>query len=176
MAQVFNQLKNANILTYEVPKEGYKPRNYDLNAQYEYHIGQIGHSIDTCWRFKNKVEDLIQAKLIQAESLEMNEITSSNSFFPSHMETSSGPSSAANVRDLFLPSNKVAHHMKRLGLWGCQDKRMGANIWSGLVLFLFITLMLWFDVIKMSYWNKLCSLIFSMLGHVSNRSSITRAI
>ena len=79
-------------------------------------MGQAGHSIDTCWRFKNKVEDMIEAKLIQADFLEMNELTSSNSFVPSLMEAPSGPSSAANIRDLFLPSDKVAHHLKRLGL------------------------------------------------------------
>ena len=79
-------------------------------------MGQAGHSIDTCWRFKNKVENMIEAKLIQAEFLKRNELTSSNNFVQSLMEASSGPSSAANVRDLFLPSDKVAQHLKGLGL------------------------------------------------------------
>ena len=79
-------------------------------------MGQAGHSIDTWWRFKNKVEDMIEAKLIQAEFLEKNELTGSNSFIPSLMKASSEPSSVANVRDFFLPSDKVAQHLKRLGL------------------------------------------------------------
>ena len=58
---------------------------------------------------------MIEAKLIQAEFLEMNELTSSNNFVLSLMEASSGPSSAANIRDLFLPLDKVAQHLKGLG-------------------------------------------------------------
>ena len=79
-------------------------------------MGQAGHSIDTCWRFKNKVKDMIEAKLIQANFLKMNELTHSDSFVLRLMEASSGPSSVENVRDLFLPSGKVAQHLKRLGL------------------------------------------------------------
>ena len=61
MTQVFKQLREANILACEIPKEGNKLKKYDPNAQCEYHMGQPSHSTEGCWRLKNKVQDMIDA-------------------------------------------------------------------------------------------------------------------
>ena len=37
------------------------PRGYDANARCEYHGGAIGHSIEDCMAFKDKVQALIDA-------------------------------------------------------------------------------------------------------------------
>ena len=49
---------------------GYRPRKYDPNAQYKYHMGQQGHATDNCWELKNKVQDLIDANLVQLDFVE----------------------------------------------------------------------------------------------------------
>ena len=60
------------------PKEsmpGYRPRRSNPDAYCEYHMGQQGYATNNCWELKNKVQDLIDSKLVQLnfiESLEPN--------------------------------------------------------------------------------------------------------
>ena len=70
LTQVFRKLREANIVACEVPKEGYKPKKYDPDARCEYHMGQAGHSIKDCWRLKNRVQDMIDAKIIKPDFLD----------------------------------------------------------------------------------------------------------
>ena len=39
LTQVFKELREAKLTACKVPKEGYKPKKYDPNAQCEYHMG-----------------------------------------------------------------------------------------------------------------------------------------
>ena len=43
------------------PRRPPYPRGYDANARCEYHGGVIGHSIEDCTTFKDKVQALIDA-------------------------------------------------------------------------------------------------------------------
>ena len=49
---------------------GYRPRRSDPNVHYEYHMGQQGHATDNCWELKNKIQDLIESKLVQLNFVE----------------------------------------------------------------------------------------------------------
>ena len=76
LSQAFHQLKGTNVITCETPKLGYKPWNADPNSQFDYYMGQKGHSTDTCWRLKNKIQELIDVGLIQFDEMP---ITGNNS-------------------------------------------------------------------------------------------------
>ena len=43
------------------PRRPPYPKEYDANARCEYHGGVIGHSIEDCMAFKDKVQTLIDA-------------------------------------------------------------------------------------------------------------------
>ena len=44
---------------------GYMPRRSIPDAHYEYHMGQQGHATNNCWELRNKVQDLINSKIVQ---------------------------------------------------------------------------------------------------------------
>ena len=69
LSQVFYQLKETNVITCETPKPGYRPWNANPNSQCDYHMGQKGHSTDSCWRLKDKIQDLIDIGLIQFDEM-----------------------------------------------------------------------------------------------------------
>lgn len=52
-----------------VPKEippvipHYHPK-HNPNASCAFHVGYIGHSIEDCWPFKNKIQELINQKVL----------------------------------------------------------------------------------------------------------------
>ena len=112
MTQAFRQLREANLLACKVPMEGYKPKKYDPNARCEYHMGQAGHSTEHCWRLKNKIQDMIDARIIQLDFLEANGLTSSSNSLLSLFGTSSRSSSSSSTKGLFLLANKLAQHLK----------------------------------------------------------------
>src|ERR1044072_7821161 len=45
-----------------------RPRSYDASASCEFHSGTLGHSIENCYAFKCKVQDLIASKAIELEA------------------------------------------------------------------------------------------------------------
>jgi len=73
-------LKNSLVVVCPVkPLQPPYPRSYDANAQYGYHAGAVGHSIENCRAFKTKVQSLINAGWItfqdQKPSLETNPLS-----------------------------------------------------------------------------------------------------
>ena len=50
-----------------VPQPGALPPRYDANARCEYHENSLGHTLDKCWAFKHKVQDLLEAQYITFE-------------------------------------------------------------------------------------------------------------
>ena len=71
-ADLFVRLNDLKLV---VPKPAFapppldkRPRNYDVNASCEFHSGTLGHSIENCYAFKCKVQDLIDSKTIELEA------------------------------------------------------------------------------------------------------------
>ena len=64
LSQVLDRLRKENMVTFELPREDYKPKDYNPELRCEYHLGQIGHATDNCWRLRNKIQDFIDAKMI----------------------------------------------------------------------------------------------------------------
>lgn len=40
------------------------PLGYDANADCEFHVGAPGHTIENCYAFQNRVQDLNEAKVV----------------------------------------------------------------------------------------------------------------
>ena len=49
------------------PPPGALPPRYDTNARCEYHANSPGHTLEKCWAFKHKVQDLLEAQDITFE-------------------------------------------------------------------------------------------------------------
>ena len=84
LSQVLAKLHADNLINFEIPWEDFKPRNYNLELKCEYHLGQVGHATDNYWRFKNKIQDLIDAKLVQLDFVETQSPNVSTNPLPNH--------------------------------------------------------------------------------------------
>ena len=65
--ELYRQLLDARVMgprPYKQHQQPY-PSWYNPNAQCEYHMGAIGHSIEDCVTFKRNVMDLVDANHIQ---------------------------------------------------------------------------------------------------------------
>ena len=74
-------------MTFELPREDYKPKDYNPELRCEYHLGQVGHSTDNCWRLRHKIQDLIDAKMIQLDFVKAPKPNVNNNPLPNHRPT-----------------------------------------------------------------------------------------
>ncbi|XP_040940723.1 uncharacterized protein [Gossypium hirsutum] len=65
--ELYQNLFNAHVVSpfYLKPLQPLYPKWYDTNAQYEYHAGITGHSIENCIAFKKVVERLIKMGIVR---------------------------------------------------------------------------------------------------------------
>jgi len=75
------------MVTFELPREDYKLKDYNPELHCEYHLGQVGHSTDNCWRLRHKIQDLIDAKMIQLDFIEAPNPNVNNNPLPNHQPT-----------------------------------------------------------------------------------------
>ena len=87
LSQVLARLRADNLINFEVPKEGYRPRNYDPELKCDYHLGQVGHSTDNSWRLRHRIQDLIDAKLIQLDFVDAPHPNVATNPLPNHGHT-----------------------------------------------------------------------------------------
>ena len=68
-SQLLQQLVKASLVELKplAPPVGPLPRRYDANARCEYHANSPGHTIEQCWPFKHKVQDLLDSQDITFE-------------------------------------------------------------------------------------------------------------
>ncbi|XP_050915885.1 uncharacterized protein LOC127130978 [Lathyrus oleraceus] len=65
-SQIFPYLQKEGLLTLRELKQAifpYPPR-YEANAHYEFHMGAPGYTLENCFAFQNRVQDLIEAKAV----------------------------------------------------------------------------------------------------------------
>ena len=67
--QLLQQLVKASLVEIKplAPPVGQHPRRYNANAICEYHANSPGHTIEQCWPFKHKVQDLLESEDITFE-------------------------------------------------------------------------------------------------------------
>ena len=117
LSQVLDRLRKENMVTFELPREDYKPRDYNPELRCEYHLGQVGHSTDNCWRLRNKIQDLIDAKMIQLDFVEAPKPNVNNNPLPNHQPT-------INMITSFEPeaSKENKDRMLMIGMIGSSPK------------------------------------------------------
>jgi len=64
--QIFSYLHKEGLLTLRELKPVVfpYPSGYDANAHCEFHMGAPGHTLENCFAFQNRVQDLIEAKVV----------------------------------------------------------------------------------------------------------------
>ncbi|KAA3465162.1 RNA-directed DNA polymerase (Reverse transcriptase), Ribonuclease H [Gossypium australe] len=70
--QLYQKLYDTHVVAphYLQPLQPPYPKWYDANAQCEYHVGIVGHSIENCLAFKKLVEKLIQMGVVKVNDTE----------------------------------------------------------------------------------------------------------
>ncbi|XP_050889154.1 uncharacterized protein LOC127094357 [Lathyrus oleraceus] len=65
-SQIFPYLQKEGLLTLRELKPVVfpYPPGYDANAHCEFHMGAPGHTLENCFAFQNRVQDLIEAKAV----------------------------------------------------------------------------------------------------------------
>ncbi|XP_050915072.1 uncharacterized protein LOC127130033 [Lathyrus oleraceus] len=65
-SQIFPYLQKEGLLTLRELKPAVLPYppGYDANAHCEFHMGAPGHTLENCFAFQNRVQDLIEAKVV----------------------------------------------------------------------------------------------------------------
>ncbi|XP_058763854.1 uncharacterized protein LOC131637289 [Vicia villosa] len=67
--QLLQHLIRASLVELKplAPPIGELPPNYDANVRCEYHANSPGHTLEKCWAFRHKVQDLIESQDITFE-------------------------------------------------------------------------------------------------------------
>ena len=63
-SQLLQHLVKASLVELKplAASSGALPPRYDANARCEYHANSLSHTLQKCWAFKNKVQDLLEAQ------------------------------------------------------------------------------------------------------------------
>ncbi|PKI61879.1 hypothetical protein CRG98_017777 [Punica granatum] len=88
LSHIYRQLIAGNRIRSEAPYPNFDPTLQNQDIHCEFHQGAPGHTTDNCWRLREKIQDMIDAKQIS-----FNEIRPSNvqaNPLPDH-GSSSGP-------------------------------------------------------------------------------------
>ena len=120
LSQVLAKLRADNLINFEVPREDYRPKNYNPELKCEYHLGQTGHSTDNCWRLRNKIQDLIDAKLVHFDFVETSTPNVSTNPLPSHgpvinMIVNEDPQPEVDLDELPITLEQIAWNLRQMG-------------------------------------------------------------
>ncbi|OWM76993.1 hypothetical protein CDL15_Pgr011718 [Punica granatum] len=63
-SHIYRQLLAGNKIKQEAPGANFNPANQDQSRRCEFHMGAPGHTLDNCWRLREKIQELIDAKAI----------------------------------------------------------------------------------------------------------------
>ncbi|XP_050877529.1 uncharacterized protein LOC127081302 [Lathyrus oleraceus] len=86
-SQIFPYLQKEGLLTLRELKPAVfpYPPGYDANAHCEFHMGAPGHTLENCFAFQNRVQDLIEAKAVSFTPRRLNVNTNP---MPTHKDAS----------------------------------------------------------------------------------------
>ncbi|XP_031394008.1 uncharacterized protein LOC116205516 [Punica granatum] len=89
LSHIYRQLRAGNKIGTVAPDLNFDPTAQDQSKRCEYHQGAPGHTLDNCWRLRERIQEMIDAK-----ELSFNAVRSPNvqtNPLPDH-GSSSGPS------------------------------------------------------------------------------------
>ncbi|PKI70881.1 hypothetical protein CRG98_008772 [Punica granatum] len=61
---IFRQLISSNKIRTEAPGPHFDPTVQNQNLRCEFHQGALGHTLDTCWRLRDKIQEMIDTRQI----------------------------------------------------------------------------------------------------------------
>ncbi|PKI68330.1 hypothetical protein CRG98_011238 [Punica granatum] len=88
LSHIYRQLLAGNMIRPTVPDPSFIPANQDQSLHCEYHSGTLGHTTDNCWKLRQEVQKLIDAKKISFNAFRPPNVQANP--LPNH-ESSSGP-------------------------------------------------------------------------------------
>ncbi|PKI73237.1 hypothetical protein CRG98_006372 [Punica granatum] len=63
-SHIFRQFLAGNKIRTEVPSLHFDPSVHNQNLRCEFHQGALGHTVDTCWRLRDKIQEMINTRQI----------------------------------------------------------------------------------------------------------------
>ena len=101
------------MINFEILREDYKLENYDPELKCDYHLGQVVHFTDNCWRLRNKIQDLVDMKLVQLDFVDAPRLKVITNPLPDHrlvinMITIEKPKPKINLDELPITIEQVA--------------------------------------------------------------------
>ncbi|XP_052885286.1 uncharacterized protein LOC128293796 [Gossypium arboreum] len=117
--ELYQNLFNVHVVSpfYLEPLQPPYPKWYDTNAQFEYHAGITGHSIENCTAFKKVVERLIKVGIVRFDDLAKPNVARNP--LPNHTDQGvNGISEGLNkktkyeVAEVRTPLRRVGHEIQ----------------------------------------------------------------
>ncbi|XP_031392070.1 uncharacterized protein LOC116204132 [Punica granatum] len=88
LSHIYRQLLAGDMIRPTVPSPSFVPANQDQSLHCEYHSGAPGHTTDNCWKLREEVQKLIDAKKISFNAIRPLDVQANP--LPDH-GSSSGP-------------------------------------------------------------------------------------
>ncbi|XP_031387252.1 uncharacterized protein LOC116200557 [Punica granatum] len=89
LSHIYRQLLAGNRIRSVVPNPDFDPTIQDQSRRCEYHQGAPGHTIDDCWKLREKIQAMIDGKQLTFNAVKPPNVQANP--FPDH-GSSSGPS------------------------------------------------------------------------------------
>ncbi|XP_050878831.1 uncharacterized protein LOC127082643 [Lathyrus oleraceus] len=96
------------------------PPGYDANAHCEFHMGAPGHTLENCFAFQNRVQDLIEAKVVsftpRCPDVNTNPMPTHKDAFVSAIEESDQDKLIRKVEEIQTPIARIRAQLLKSGL------------------------------------------------------------
>ncbi|XP_050889483.1 uncharacterized protein LOC127094733 [Lathyrus oleraceus] len=113
-SQIFPYLQKEGLLTLRELKPAVfpYPPGYDANAHCEFHMGAPGHTLENCFAFQNRVQDLIEAKVVTFTPRRPNVNTNP---MPTHGDASVSAIEESDQGELILKVEEIQTPITMIG-------------------------------------------------------------
>ncbi|XP_050915609.1 uncharacterized protein LOC127130687 [Lathyrus oleraceus] len=113
-SQIFPYLQKEGLLTLRESKPTIfpYPPGYDANAHCEFHMGAPGHTLENCFAFQNRVQDLIEAKAVSFTPRRPNVNTNP---MPTHKDASVSAIEDSDQGKLIRKVEEIQTHITKIG-------------------------------------------------------------
>ncbi|PKI70865.1 hypothetical protein CRG98_008756 [Punica granatum] len=91
-SHIFRQLLVGNKIITEAPGPHFDPSMQNQNLRCEFHQGAPGHTLDTCWRLRDKIQEMINTRQISFNEAKLPNVCTNP--FPDH---GSGPGPSVDM-------------------------------------------------------------------------------
>ncbi|XP_050890447.1 uncharacterized protein LOC127095858 [Lathyrus oleraceus] len=121
-SQIFPYLQKEGLLTLRELKPAVfpYPPGYDANAHCEFHMGAPGHTLENCFAFQNRVQDLIEAKVVtftpRRPNVNTNPMPTHGGASVSAIEESDQGELILKVEDIQTPITMIGAQLLKSGL------------------------------------------------------------